>query len=94
MEQQKTNVQDQAILIQNRHAAMLKQQQMQSEILLKQIQSQMESEVKMKNDMVRHQISILGEIQMQNPTEVININGIMDQIQRENSDKSGSNNTM
>ena len=50
--------------------------------------------MKMKNDMVRHQISILGEIQMQNPTEVININGIMDQIQRENSDKSGSNNTM
>ena len=75
------SVQEQAIVIQNRHTSMLKQQQMQSEILLKQIQSQMESEVKMKNEMVRHQISMLGDMQMQNPsTEAFGINGIMEQL--------------
>ena len=85
-------VQEQAILIQNRHTSMLKQQQMQSEILLKQIQSQMESEVKMKNEMVRQQISMLGDMQMQNPssTEAFGIHGIMEQLR---SGKASQNST-
>ena len=75
-------VQDQAILIQDRHASMLKQQQMQSETLLKQIQSQMESEMRMKSDLVRNQLSVLAELQMQNPTDTIDINGIMEKLQK------------
>ena len=82
MEQQRNMVQDQAILIQDRHASMLKQQQMQSETLLKQIQSQMESEMRMKNDLVRNQLSVLAELQMQNPTDTIDINGIMEKLQK------------
>ena len=83
MEQQKHNAQEQAMMIQNRHASILKQQQMQSEILLKQMQSQMESEVKMKNEMVRQQISLMGELQMQNPHETININEFLRKLQND-----------
>ena len=89
MEQQKINAQEQAMLIQNRHASMLKQQQMQSEILLKQMQSQMESEVKMKNEMVRQQITMLGEIQMQNPHETINMNDILKKLRNDENINSG-----
>ena len=80
MEQQKHNAQEQAMMIQNRHASILKQQQMQSEILLKQMQSQMESEVKMKNEMMRQQITMLGEIQMQTPHETLNMNEILHKL--------------
>ena len=84
MEQQKHKVQEQVVLLQDRYSAMLTQQQVQSETLLKQMQSQMESEIKMKNDVVRHQLRMLGEIQMKNPTETININGIMEQLRNQN----------
>ena len=83
MEQQKEKVQEQAVLLQDRYSAMLRQQQVQSETLLKQMQSQMESEIKMKNEVVRHQLRMLGEIQVQNPTEAININGIMEQLRNQ-----------
>ena len=66
MEKQKLSVEDQAKRIQDRHTAMLKQQQMRSEILLKQIQTRLESEVKMKNEMVRHHINLLGDIRVPN----------------------------
>ena len=94
MEQQKLNAQEQAMLIQNRHASMLKQQQMQSEILLKQMQSQMECEVKMKNEMVRQQITMLGEIQMQNPQETLNMNELFKNLRNDKKFDSGDDQKM
>ena len=94
MEQQKLTAQEQAMMIQNRHASMLKQQQMQSEILLKQMQSQMESEVKMKNEMVRQQISLMGELQMQNPHEIINMNEFVRKLQNDGKSNSQEYNDM
>ena len=92
MESQKSTVKEQAILIQNHHTAMLKKQQMQSEILLKQIQAQMESEVQMKNEIVRQQISMFGDMQMQNPSasETVNIHAIMENLRQ---DKQSKNST-
>ena len=70
IEQQKATTQNQVSMIQERQKAMLKQQQEQTEILLKQMQSQMEADIRLKGDMTRNQLQVLGEIQLQNPSEV------------------------
>ena len=76
--------------MQKRHTTMLKQQQMQSEILLKQIQTQMESEVKIKNELIRHQISLLGDIHIQTPTDFGYVTGLMEKFRREKTGQAGS----
>ena len=78
MEKQKLSVEDEAKRIQDRHTAMLKQQQMRSEILLKQIQTRLESEVKMKNEMVRHQINLLGDIRVPNTVADVGLSSIIE----------------
>ena len=80
MEKQKLSVEDQAKRIQDRHTAMLKQQQMRSEILLKQIQTRLESEVKMKNEMVRHQINLLGDIRVPNTVADVGLSSIIEHL--------------
>ena len=80
MEKQKLSVEDQAKRIQDRHTAMLKQQQMRSEILLKQIQTRLESEVKMKNEMVRHQINLLGDIRVPNIVPDVGFSSIIENL--------------
>ena len=50
--------------MQERQASILMQQQSQTEVLMKQIQAQMESELKAKSDLVRNQLTILTEIQV------------------------------
>ena len=80
MEKQKLSVEDQAKRIQDRHTAMLKQQQMRSEILLKQIQTRLESEVKMKNEMVRHQINLLGDIRVPNTVADVCLSSIIENL--------------
>ena len=80
MEKQKFSVEDQAKRIQDRHTAMLKQQQMRSEILLKQIQTRLESEVKMKNEMVRHQINLLGDIRVPNTVADVGLSSIIENL--------------
>ena len=68
--------------MQDRQATILKQQQVQAEMLMKQIQTQMETELRMKSDLVRNQLSILGEIQMQNPEEVMDMKSLLSQVQQ------------
>ena len=80
MEKQKFSVEDQAKRIQDRHTAMLKQQQMRSEILLKQIQTRLETEVKMKNEMVRHQINLLGDIRVPNTVADVGLSSIIENL--------------
>ena len=80
MEKQKLSVEDEAKRIQDRHTAMLKQQQMRSEILLKQIQTRLESEVKMKNEMVRHQINLLGDIRVPNTVADVGLSSIIENL--------------
>ena len=80
MEKQKLSVEDQAKRIQDRHTDMLKQQQMQSEILLKQVQTRMESEVKMKNEMVRHHINMLGDIRVPNTVADVGLSSIFENL--------------
>ena len=80
MEKQKLSVEDQAKRIQDRHTAMLKQQQMRSEILLKQIQTRLETEVKMKNEMVRHQINLLGDIRVPNTVADVGLSSIIENL--------------
>ena len=80
MEKQKLSVEDEAKRIQDRHTAMLKQQQMRSEILLKQIQTRLESEVKMKNEMVRHHINMLGDIRVPNTVADVGLSSIIENL--------------
>ena len=68
--------------MQDRQATILKQQQVQAEMLMKQIQTQMESELRMKSDLVRNQLSIIGEIQMQNPEEVLDMKSLLSKVQQ------------
>ena len=42
----------------------------------------MESEMRMKSDLVRNQLNVLTELQVQNPTDTIDINGIMEKLQK------------
>jgi hypothetical protein len=68
--------------MQDRQSSILMQQQTQTEMLMKQIQAQMESELRSKSELVRNQLSILTEIQMQNPQESIDLQGLLSQVQQ------------
>ncbi|XP_059099177.1 fas-binding factor 1 homolog isoform X1 [Tigriopus californicus] len=78
--QQRSMCQDQVKTLQEKQHTILKQQQAQTEILMKQIQAQMESELRIKNDLVRNQLQILSEIQIQHPEQVIDLAGLVQQI--------------
>jgi RecJ-like exonuclease len=66
--------------MQDRQSSILMQQQTQTEMLMKQIQAQMESELRSKSELVRNQLSILTEIQ--NPQESIDLQGLLSQVQQ------------
>ena len=68
--------------MQDRQSSILMQQQSQTEVLMKQIQAQMESELRAKSELVRNQLTILTEIQMQNPQESLDMKGLLDQVQQ------------
>ncbi len=59
----------------------MKQQQTQTEILMRQIQAQLESDLRAKSELVRNQLTILTEIQMQNPNEALDLKGLLAQVQ-------------
>ena len=82
LEQQRNLAQDQVRAMQERQSSILIQQQTQTEVLMKQIQAQMESELKTKSELVRNQLTILTEIQMQNPHESLDMKGLLDQVQQ------------
>ena len=66
MDQQKAATQSQVALIQEKQKSMLKQQQQQTEVLLRQIQTQMEADMRLKSEMTRNQLQVLtAEMQMQ-----------------------------
>ena len=50
--------------MQEKQSSIMRQQQTQSEMLMKQIQAQMESEIRLKSDLVRNQLRIMTEIQV------------------------------
>ena len=47
---------------------------------MRQIQGQMESELRIKSDLVRNQLQIMSEIQMQNPEQVIDMETLLNDI--------------
>ena len=53
LEQQRNLAQDQVRAMQERQSSILMQQQAQTEVLMRQIQAQMESELKAKSELVR-----------------------------------------
>ena len=50
---------------------MLKQQQQQTEVLLRQIQTQMEADMRLKSEMTRNQLQVLTEMQLRNPSDQV-----------------------
>ena len=47
---------------------------------MRQIQGQIESELRIKSDLVRNQLQIMSEIQMQNPEQVIDMETLLNDI--------------
>ena len=89
IEQQRNMTQDKIRAMQERQSAMMRQQQLQADTVLKQLQSQMESETRIKNEMVRNQLCVFSEIQAQNPVNPVNISSLMQELQG----KTDANNT-
>ena len=82
LDQQRNMCQEQVKMMQEKQSSIMKQQQQQAELLMKSIQTQMESELRMKSELVRNQLHLLAEIQSQNPESVLDMNEIMGQLQK------------
>ena len=63
LDQQRSMAREQMKLLQEKQALALQTQQAQSQMLMKQLQSRMESEMKMKTELARNQMQILAEVQ-------------------------------
>ena len=62
-DQQRSMAREQMKALQEKQALALQTQQAQSEMLMRQLQSQMETEMKMKTELARNQMQILAEVQ-------------------------------
>lgn len=76
--------------MQERHMSLLQQQQVQAETLMKQMQAQIEADLRVRNDLMRNQMKMLGELQVQNPGETIDLNAFLNGIKGGQDKQDGS----